>query len=82
MAGCRPLTLAEVEHVSRTFAGDFQWQRKKALFIGGVKTGFHISELLSFMVSDVYQRGQVVDEVAMAREHPHHTRRGETSSFG
>jgi integrase len=67
MAGCRPLTLAEVEHVSRTFANDFQEQRNKALFIVGVKTGFRISELLSLKVSDVYQRGQVVDEVTVAK---------------
>ncbi|HEX2242054.1 MAG TPA: tyrosine-type recombinase/integrase, partial [Gammaproteobacteria bacterium] len=69
MAGCRPLTAAEVTQVSRTFADDFQGQRNKALFLVGVRTGFRISELLSLNVSDVYQRGQVVDEVTVALGH-------------
>jgi integrase len=67
MAGCRPLTPAEVEQVIRTFPDDFQGQRNKALFIMGVKTGFRISELLSLKVGDVFQRGQVVDEVTVAK---------------
>ena len=67
MAGCRPLTPAEVAQVVRAFADDFQGQRNKALFIVGVKTGFRISELLSLKVSDVYRQGQVVDEVTVAK---------------
>jgi integrase len=67
MAGCRPLTSAEVAQVARTFADDFQGQRNKALFIVGVRTGFRISELLSLKVGDVYQHGQVVDEVTVAK---------------
>ena len=54
MAGCRPLTDAEVQVVEQTFVN----ARDRALFVLGVYTGFRISELLSLRRGDVTDAGR------------------------
>jgi integrase len=68
MKGCRPLTDAEVQIISRSFGGTFG-KRNKALFIVGYRTGFRISELLSLKVGDVQQHGKIVDHITVQRRH-------------
>lgn len=68
MAGCRALTDREVELVSKSFGGRYA-ARDRALFLVGVWTGYRISELLSLRVGDVWQHGQVVDVITVARRH-------------
>jgi site-specific recombinase XerD len=41
--------------------------RDRALFVLGIRTGYRISELLSLMVRDVFQNGNVADYVYVAR---------------
>jgi integrase len=54
MKGCRALTPDEVARVSQAFRGTYA-ARDRALFLLGVKTGYHISELPSLRVGDVWQ---------------------------
>jgi integrase len=68
MAGCRALTDEEVRLISRSFGGRYA-ARDRALFLVGVWTGYRISELLSLRVGAVWQHGQVVDVVTVARRH-------------
>jgi site-specific recombinase XerC len=68
MAGCRALTDAEVQLVSRSFGGRYA-ARDRALFLVGVWTGYRISELLSLQIGDVWQHGQVLDVISVARRH-------------
>jgi site-specific recombinase XerD len=68
MKGCRPLSDEEVQIIARSFGGTFA-KRNKALFVVDYRTGFRISELLSFRVSDVQQHGKIVDSVTVARRH-------------
>lgn len=68
MPGCRPLTDAEVLVVSQSFGGHYA-ARDKALFLLGTWTGFRISELLSLRVRDIWQYGQIVDVVTVAKRH-------------
>jgi integrase len=75
--GCRPLTDAEVQVISRSFGGTFG-KRNKALFILGVRSGFRISELLSLTVTDVQQHGKIVDHVTVARRHMKRKTEGRT----
>lgn len=64
MSGARDLKANEVTEVISKLNNT----RDKALFILGMKTGFRISELLSFKVGDVYQYGKVVDSVRVERK--------------
>ena len=68
MNGCRPLTDNEVQVISRSFGGTFG-TRNKALFVVGYRTGFRISELLSLLLGDVQQHGQVLDHFTVQRKH-------------
>jgi integrase len=77
MKGCRPLTAAEVDLVSRSFGGVYA-DRDKALFLLGVKSGFRIGELLSLRVGDVWQHGRLVDRVTVQRQHMKNKREGRT----
>jgi hypothetical protein len=43
-------------------------KRDKRLLILGIRTGYCISELLSFRVQDMQQHGKIVDKVAVARK--------------
>lgn len=44
-------------------------KRDQALFLLGLRSGFRISELLSLSVRDVYQNGNYVDRISVARKH-------------
>lgn len=63
MAGCRPLSEAEIFQTIDAF----RCRRDKTLFVLGVRTGFRISELLKLEVKDVYRNGAVLDQVKVAR---------------
>ena len=67
MIGCRPLTDAEIELVSQSFAGRFAL-RDRALFVLGIYSGFRISELLSLKAKDVVQHGELVARVTVQRK--------------
>lgn len=58
MAGCRPLTLDEIENVKRKLTST----RNLCLFIMGLRTGFRISELLSLKIQDVYANDKCLDQ--------------------
>jgi integrase len=77
MKGCRPLTDAEVQLVSRSFGGTYA-ARDRALFILGIKSGFRIAELLSIRVGDVWQHKRMVDQVMVRRAHMKQKREGRT----
>ena len=68
MAGCRPLTDAEVDLVLQSFGGKYA-TRDCALFVLGIYTGFRITELLSLRCQDVYQYQQVLSRVTVPRRH-------------
>ena len=55
MKGTRPLNNDEIRRVSATFTGTFE-VRNHSLFMIGVSTGGHISELLSLHVADTLHR--------------------------
>lgn len=80
MAGCRPLTDAEVELVSRSFGGRYA-VRDKALFLLGVYTGFRISELLSIRVGDVWHQGTMRHVLRVARQHMKGQREGRVAAL-
>ena len=61
MKGTRPLNNDEIRRVSATFTGMFE-VRNRSLFMIGVSTGGHISELLSLRVRDVYQNDKIVSD--------------------
>lgn len=64
MHGCRPLTDAEVSLVAKSFSGMYA-KRNKALFVVGHHPEFRILELLLLTVSDVLQRGKIVDHITV-----------------
>jgi integrase len=68
LKGCRALTDDEVARVSQAFRGTYA-ARDRALFVLGIKTGFRIAELLSLRVGDVWQHGQVLEQVAVLRRY-------------
>lgn len=71
MAGCRPLTDAEIELV----ISKFTHERDRCLFVVGLRTGLRISELSGYRlekkklvytglrIKDVFQHGRIVDTV-------------------
>ncbi|MDE0554980.1 MAG: site-specific integrase [Candidatus Poribacteria bacterium] len=75
MKGTRPLTIAEIQKVARTFEGSKYELRDRSLFLLGISTGGRISELLSLKVGDVYQNRKPVTDlqftkhVVKGREH-------------
>lgn len=68
MRGTRPFTDDEIEQISTSFEGRFA-RRDRAIFLLGLKSGFRISELLSLRISDLIQRGRLVDRVTVHRRH-------------
>lgn len=62
MKGTRPLDNDEIRSVSTSFTGTYQ-ARNRGLFMLGVSTGGHISELLSLRLGDVYQNGKPVTDL-------------------
>ena len=56
MKGTRPLDNTEILRVSTCFTSTFE-VRNRGLFMLGVSTVGHISELLSLRVGDVWQNG-------------------------
>ena len=54
MKGTRPLNNTEIRLVPASFDSTFEY-RNRGLFMLGVSTGGHISELLSLHVGDVFQ---------------------------
>lgn len=69
MKGCRPFSDAEVQAVTQALARDRYHARNLALFHLGVRSGFRISELLSLKLQDVFQNGNFVESVMVARRH-------------
>lgn len=67
MQGAKPITDEQVKLVLNSFDGIYRL-RNKCLFILGLKTGFRISELLSLLISDVYQFDKVVDNITVRRK--------------
>lgn len=69
MKGCRPLSDHEIAAVL-TELGTHQYpSRDRALFLLGIRSGFRISELLSLTLADIYQNGNFVDRVSVARKY-------------
>jgi integrase len=66
MAGCRAFTKDEEARVLAQFKGAYQF-RNTALFVFCTRTGFRISEALSLQVQDVYQFGEMREEVTITR---------------
>jgi integrase len=64
MKGCRPLTDEEVEEIAWSFTGEY-YNRNRAIL--GVKSGFHIFEILSLTIGDVVVKGNIVDTVHVRR---------------
>lgn len=64
MKGCRPFTNEERQKLRSCFLGRFH-KRNLTLFTVGIYTGFRAFELLSLKVSDVYQKGKVLDYVTV-----------------
>ena len=62
MKDTRPLDNNEIRLVSACFDGTFA-TRNRGLFMLGVSTGGHISELLSLTIGDVYQNGAAVSDL-------------------
>lgn len=60
----RPLTNEEIQ----TSLESLKNPRDKLLLIIGLRTGFRISEILSFKVSDVLQYGQIKGTLTVARK--------------
>ena len=77
MKGCRPLTESEVESVLASFQNKHA-KRDRCLFLLGIKSGFRISELLSLMVSSVWQFDAVVERVTVERNRMKRKREGRT----
>jgi integrase len=77
MKGCRPLTDPEIALLTCSFGGTYAL-RDRAWFILGLKTGFRIAELLSLQVGDVWQHGQVVQQLTVRRAHMKQKREGRT----
>lgn len=69
MKGCRPLSDVEVASVLEQLGSHRYPARDRALFLLGLRSGFRISELLSLTVGDVFQNGNFVDRVSVARRH-------------
>ena len=63
MKGTRPLDNDEIRRVSASFTGTYE-VRNRGLFVLGVSTGGRISELLSLCISDVWQNGTAVTDLA------------------
>ncbi len=66
MKGARPLSDDEIQQVLSAFGGQYR-NRNAALFVLALKTGFRISELLSLRIGDIFQYGQVADQVTVKR---------------
>jgi integrase len=66
MKGCRSLSDEEIQRVVVSFWGK-NALRNRCLVVLGIKSGFRISELLSLKVGSVWQFGQVVERVSVAR---------------
>ena len=67
MKGTRPLTIAEIKKVARTFEGSKYELRDRSLFLLGISTGGRISELLSLKVGDVFQNGKPVTDLQFTK---------------
>ena len=66
MKGTSPLNNTEIRRVSAAFTGTFE-TRNRGLFMIGVSTGGHISELLSLTIGDVYQNGAAVTDLLYSK---------------
>ena len=62
MKGTRPLDNDEIRRGSNCFDSTFE-ARNRGLFMIGVSTGGHISELLSLCLGDAYQNGRPVTDL-------------------
>lgn len=62
MKGTRPLDNKEIRNVSKCFDGKYE-VRNRSLFMIGVSTGGRISELLSLVISDVWQNERPVTDL-------------------
>ena len=62
MKGTRPLDNNQIRRVSACFDDMFE-HCNRALFMLGVSTGGHISELFSLEIGDVYQNGRPVTDL-------------------
>lgn len=62
MKGTRPLDNNEIKKVSVAFTGTYEI-RNRGLFMLGVSTSRHISELLSLQIGDVWQNEQPVSDL-------------------
>jgi site-specific recombinase XerD len=78
MKGCRPLTDPEVAQVLAELARGHAPVRDQAFFLLGHRSGFRVSELLSLAVGDVFQNGNFVDRVCVARCHMKGKKEGRT----
>lgn len=68
MKGCRPLSDPEIAKILTVLGtGNFP-ARDRALFLLGLRSGFRISELLSLTIADVFQNGQYVSQITVARK--------------
>lgn len=69
MKGCRPLTDREVLAVAEVLGKGRHPARDRALFFLGIRAGYRVSELLSIRLGDVWENGQILDRVSVARQH-------------
>ena len=82
MKGTRPLDNDEIRSVSTCFTGTYE-ARNRGIFMLGVSTGGRISELLSLMISDVYQNISFVGFIPFFRSGTQsHSRRNPVSRTG
>lgn len=71
------MTDAEIEKALTAFDSGPCPKRDRALFLLGVRTGFRISELLSLTIADVFQNGNYVDKIWIARKNVKNKQEGQ-----
>ena len=69
MKGTRPLDNNEIRQVAAAFTGTYEI-RNRGLFLLGASTGGRISELLRFVITDVYQNSKAVTDLHRFRQKP------------
>jgi site-specific recombinase XerD len=75
MAGMRDYTDAEIDLVRKSCGGRYAL-RDRCFLEMALQMGLRVSEMLSLTVSQVYQYGEVVEEVSIERKHMRGARPG------
>lgn len=77
----RPFEADEIRKVYDAMQGPYVL-RDRALFIGLLSTGFRVSELLSLRIRDVYEAGQILDDVYVSAQNMKGQWEGRTTPIG